>query len=488
MTNSGARRRVLVLACLSLLMTTTACVTVDLPDRHNGAIINPNASNNPAKYSEAMENLQTARSKLLSHARTLEAYDAATRVVVIAGVTGAGIVASTQTKPARDIGKFLTGAAVGFIANQNVNPVAISQVYRAGVTNLECIRAAALRAHGDVDGVRFDIARFPNLEADVESAIATLEQDITEIEALPLTTSILDMQATLENTHDAVKAARVSLRELRRFNADSANDTLVGERVLAGVSGTMDIVNFQAQQRTPDVAAIFQSGAIFSSVFTQGADWTTQIANARSTISGAFDKLQSVRTKDGETQKAELKERLIRHALALKVALNRVPDLSVEGGLTTISQCRTIISVLQPVTVSPNPIALTAGGDAVTMKLGGTGPHAAEGLPTLVSFDPTSSKLKAADAAPAGDYSIHFVDRNGVASPDIQLKVTAKAAGPAAAPAAAPVAAADAPAAPAAPAPAPAPAPAVAAPAAPVVLGGPPPTPPKADDSKPKPK
>lgn len=364
MTNSGARRRVLVLACLSLLMTTTACVTVDLPDRHNGAIINPNASNNPAKYSEAMENLQTARSKLLSHARTLEAYDAATRVVVIAGVTGAGIVASTQTKPARDIGKFLTGAAVGFIANQNVNPVAISQVYRAGVTNLECIRAAALRAHGDVDGVRFDIARFPNLEADVESAIATLEQDITEIEALPLTTSILDMQATLENTHDAVKAARVSLRELRRFNADSANDTLVGERVLAGVSGTMDIVNFQAQQRTPDVAAIFQSGAIFSSVFTQGADWTTQIANARSTISGAFDKLQSVRTKDGETQKAELKERLIRHALALKVALNRVPDLSVEGGLTTISQCRTIISVLQPVTASPPAVSAIGFGDS----------------------------------------------------------------------------------------------------------------------------
>lgn len=480
MTKSGVRRRAMALGCLSLLMTTTACVTIDLPDRRNGAIINPNASNEAAKYNAAMEHLQTARSKLLSHARTLETYDAATRVVVMAGVTGAGIIASTETKPARDIGKFLTGAAVGFIANQNVNPVAISQVYRAGVTNLECIRAAALRAHGDVDGVRFDITKFPNLEADVDSAIAALDQDIAEIETLPLTTSILDMQATLENTHDAIKAARMSLRELRRFNADSANDTLVGERVLAGVSGTMDIVNFQAQQRTPDVRAIFQSGAIFSSVFTQGADWTTQIANARTTISGAFDKLQSVRIKDGETQKAELKERLIRHALALKVALNRIPDLSVEGGLTTISQCRTIISVLQPVTVSPNPIALTAGGDAVTMKLGGTGPHAAEDLPTLVSFDPTSSKLKAADAASAGDYSIHFVDRNGVASPDISLKVTAKAAASAAAPAAAPAVAAPVPA---------VPAPVVAAPTAPSVPGGPPPTPPKADDDgKPKPK
>lgn len=476
----GAKCLELKLACIGLLLTTSGCVTVDLPDKRAGAIINPNASADPATYARAMDHLLTARRTLLSHSRTMETVDATTRVAVMVGIAGAGIVASTKTKPARDIGKFLTGASVGYMANRSIAPVAITQVYRAGVTNLECIRAAALVAHGDVDGLKFEIAANPNMARDVETAIYSLEAEIVKIQYLPLTVTTpaaagrsatkttldtTELQAPIQQTLAAIKNAQQALRALRRFNTDAANDSLVGERVLAGVDGTMAIVNQQVLARTPDVEAIYQYGAIFARMLTQGADWATDIAAARTKLASALAGTQS-----DEPSLAERKEALVRAQIALRVALNHIPDLSVDAGLARISQCRTLVAVLEPVTVSPNPIALTAGGDAVTVKLGGRAPHVAQDLPDKVSFDPFNDSVKAGDTAAAGSYSVHFVDTNGIASPDVPLTIAAKPAAPAPAAVPAPAPGAPAPAAPAAPAPAP-------AAGGGAVAGGPPPTP-----------
>lgn len=414
-------RRALLPSLLGLLC---GCVTVDVPDRMAGALTNPTASNDPASFGAAMAYLQLTRGTLITRSRRIETLDAATRLGTGLGVGGAGIAGSLVKRPARAIGALLTAGATSYMINRDTAPVAIGEVYRAGLTNLECIRTAALRAHADVQSLRQEIGDPTPLIGSISQSIDRLEQGIGQVQSLDLTTDTSDLQLPIQQTLDAIKSARQSLRALRRVGTDTDADSLVGERVLTGVNGTLAIVNQQVLARTPDVEAIFQSGVIFSRFLGQGADWTSDVTTAKTKLTTALTEVQASNT---DIEFTKFKERLIRDQIALRVLLNRIPDLSVDPSLDAIGQCRTVLDAIGPVTVLPNPIALTAGGDPVDVILKGRNPFVAQGLPPKVSFDPFGLTLKAGADAKAGSYTITFVDANGVKSPDAPLTIAAKA-------------------------------------------------------------
>ncbi|HEY8571588.1 hypothetical protein [Phenylobacterium sp.] len=412
------------LAAAGLAASLCGCVTVDVPDRgafaRGAPVMNPTDSASPASYPEAMAYLQAARSALLRRARTHERIDTVTKAGVGIAVAGAGISSTLEHGGAKRAVKFLTAGAVSYMANRDIAPARMSAVYRAGLTNLDCIRTGAVAADTNVAALRQQILSDPDLVPRVERAIAALERDIdlvTSGSGLQANEDPQTYAADILNANTAISSARSALRQLRIFLANNG----LGEQVLTGVNGTLQAVNQQALAQTPDIDAIFQSGSVFGTFLNTGATWTSQIRTAQTSLADALKASHS---------STALKQRFGRDLIGLQAAISRIPSLSIDADLKTIGQCRTVFSVLKPVSVSPNPITLTAGGDSAKLTVTGTGPFAAHGTPLGIAFDGIAKPptITAAASAAPGDYNFSVSDALGVDSGPIPLKVQAKPA------------------------------------------------------------
>lgn len=412
------------------LIAVSACVTVDVgaPEsgRSAGNVSNPTARNTAATYDTAMDYLQSTRTALLVKARNKEAIDTSTKVGVAIGVAGAGVSASLSHHAEKRAIKFLTLGAVSYMANRDTAPAVLAGIYRAGVGNLECIRTAAIVAKSDVDALRADLTSGAQVETKVATAILALQSDIEAVAALPLPENgdVTDQDSAgsyavdVQNALTAISGAKSSLKQVRTF---VDNDGL-GERVLSGVNGTLQVVNQQALARSPDIDTILQSGSVFGTFLDSGASWAAQIKGAQGRLATALNTSQSGTV---------LHERFLRDQIRLQAALALIPNLSIDADLAAISQCRTVIGVLKPVTVSPNPVVVTVGGDPVKLALTGNAPftiHWGE-KPADVIFDSIARPptLTAGAASSAGEYTFHMVDNAGVDSGEVTLKVQAKA-------------------------------------------------------------
>lgn len=454
-----ARKRLAPLGLLPLALL-TGCVTVDAPEPAVKRVLNPTASNQLVSYDAAMDYLQVTRRAYLDRARVLEGVDATTRAGVGLSVVGAGISATLEHHAAKKAGKFLTYGAASFIANKNIAPIEISRVYRAGATNLECIRAAAVVGAKDAAQINAELTARPKVLEDVTNAANALEAvvfDIQELVAKPPAPAkvvapaakppakkgvkaaklepepeteapekVGDLLAPADQAINAVKEARKVVRAVTLFKTDAG----LGERVLASVNGTRQVVNDLALSRTPDVEAILQSGAAFARFTSTGVGWIGDIKTARDSLTEAFDtagKTQSVK-KGGQVE--ILRNRLQAQELVLRAALAAVPDISLADDFAAIAQCQTAVGVYKPVTVSPNPIKATLGGDPVKLTLTGKAPFTGRDLPNNVAFDGTANPplLKAGEKAEAGDHTIRFTDAWGVDSGGVTLTLEAKKA------------------------------------------------------------
>jgi hypothetical protein len=390
-----------------LAVGVSGCVTVDIPDAQN-----PTARSRAATSEEAMAYLQVSRAELVDRARTLEGFDAATRLGVGIAVTGAGVSASLESHAAKRVARFMTGGAVSYIANRNVAPRDISRIYRAGVTNLECIRGAAVVATRDTETLLEEV-KDPAVDGDVEAAIRLIEADIRR--AGELDDPGHQLAVPIADALDVLTPARSVLRKLRNFKKDPG----VGERVLSGVNGTLQVVNQLALAQTPDVDAILQSGSAFGLFLNSGATWSKEAQDV-------LAKLKSMKpVTQGTSPIDAVIADLANHQLQLKVAVARIPDLSIASQLSAINECQTVVEALKPITVSPSPIVLQAGGDPVQLTITGAGPFVAKGLPTGVTFNSSALTLVAADGVGVKEYTIHVVG-HGVDSGPLPLKVEAK--------------------------------------------------------------
>lgn len=411
--------------------TLAGCVTVDIQDKRRGELNNPTASSRRSDFETSMSYLQKARRALISRTKIMETFDAATRLGVGVGVVGAGISAAGKNRAAARAGKWLTGGAVSYIANKDVAPLAIAQVYRAGLSNLDCIRTAAVDAHDRIALMQedLDMARRDGVIQEVRSATRKLLDDIKKIEDLAPDEKAASLTTSVEPALHAVASAEAAVTNMRLFAMRVNGDTIVGEKVLTAVNGTLEIVNIQALDRTPDVDAILQSGSAFGTFLKAGAGWASQISDAKTALDKALTNANAGSQAGGKLKAAKLQEDFIRDQLALKAVLAKIPDLSVEGDLDDISACRVVLGAVAPVNVTPNPVVIVAGGEAVALAITGRKTFVAKNLPADVTFDPYGNKptLKASDAARAGDYTFHVVDGNGIDSGEVKLTITAKA-------------------------------------------------------------
>jgi hypothetical protein len=392
----------------------SGCVTVDIKtDPAAGAPI--------ATYGSAISYLVTARGALLEKAQHREHLNDFTKAAVGGGVGGAGVGALFHAAVNPILG-FLTFGAIGYAVNQDINPVALDDVYRAGISNLDCIRASAVVAYANVEGLRPQLTPHTRLDA----AIQQLASDVDAAGGNPQY-SLAVTQAIAD-----IKSARaVSLQIDSFLSTDS-----LGEQIVSAVDGTLSAVNQQALARSPSVDAVLQSGSTLSTFVNTGGQLSTKLQTARAqlTAKGVANGGEGI---DFTTDRA---------ALAAQVAL--IPDMSIGPELAAIGACHAQFSVLAPVTVSPSPVSLTTGG-TVALKITGNAPFYVAwdaGQPPDVHVDsgPQVSFTADADATPKS-YVFHVVDKLGTPSDAVTLTVAAppdtpKTAAPAAPAPAAPAA------------------------------------------------
>lgn len=412
----------------------TGCVSVDVNEKTTpiGAtkpltMNNPTSINRAATYEEAMDHLQATRQAFLNRARAFEAVDAGTRLGVGMGVVGAGVSATLENHAAKKAGKWLTFGAANYVVNRSLAPVAVSRVYRAGMTNLECIRGAAIVAETDAKQIKDELNESPDPTNRLKVAIGELQTVVDEIHtAKPAAgEEFAPLLASTGNATSALKDARKVLRGAEIFKK---NDGGVGERVLSAVNGTRAVVNDLALQRTPNVEAILQSGAAFARFTGTGATFVGDIKAAQDKLKAALENGQS---ESGDEKNKRVDAWIVRleaKESQLRDALTAMPDMSLADDFSAIAQCKTAVGVYKPVSVSPNPIKATVGGDAVKLTLSGTSPFTGLDLPHDVSFDGTgkSPVLKAGDKAEVGDHIIRFTDALGVDSDGVTLTLEAK--------------------------------------------------------------
>lgn len=416
-------KRLTLLVC-ALPLALSACVTVDLKDKSTITSSNPTSDIEAVSIDDAMRYLQASRQQYIKRARTLEGVDALTRAGVGVAVAGAGVSATLEHHAAKKAGKYLTFGAVSYIANQNVNPVAISRIYRAGATNLECIRGAAIAAKADVTVIRDDLKAQTTLASDLQVAIDRVQSDVDAINALQPSGKTDTYIAPVENAIVAVRNARAMRRSLLRFSKDNGDG--LGEQILSGVNGTRQVVNDQALKQTPTVEAILQSGAVFARFIKTGGAFAGDVKAARDSLGTAFGGMSGVQANDATDPLAQLK----RDELALSAVLAKIPDLSLASDFAAIAQCQTILAVLKPVTIAPSPIKALIGGEAVKLTITGQPPFTAYGLPADVLYDRAETTITAGAKAKAKTYKLHFVDALGVDSGDVDLTLEAKPATP----------------------------------------------------------
>ena len=216
-----------MLACGACL---TSCVTVDVPG-------DPAAGATGADYSAAMTYLVKARALLLTKAQRRENLNDFTKGGVGVSVLGAGI-ATVFHSAATSVAAVLTYGATNYAVNQDINPLALDAVYRAGISNMDCIRASAVTAKSEYDGLAGEL---PTEKTNLDHAIIALEADVAQAGGDP------GLAAPVDQAVKDINAARAVSRHITAYLAT----TNLGEQIVSGVNGTLRVVNEQAQTRSP---------------------------------------------------------------------------------------------------------------------------------------------------------------------------------------------------------------------------------------------
>ena len=232
------------------------------------------------------------------------------------------------------------------------------------------------------------------------------------------------LAAPVDQAVKDINAARAVSRHITAYLAT----TNLGEQIVSGVNGTLRVVNEQAQTRSPSIDAVLQSGSAFSAFMNTGSQLSSKLQAARSQLSTPNQTGHGV--SQGLMRSLADQIAADRRVLATRVQL--IPDLTLGTELAAIGACHAQFSVLTPVTVTPSPVSVAAGGTAA-LKITGTAPFYVQwdaGAPADVYVDsgPQVSFTANAKAQAPKSYVFHVVDNHGTPSDSVTLNVTAAAA------------------------------------------------------------
>lgn len=207
---------------------------------------------NGLSWNRALTYLADARASLEAGQKSVDHLNTVTLGGVGAGTVGASVATLAKAHPDLILGS-LTVAGMSYALNQTSMPATQSQVYKAGLERLACIRTAAYQAHQSTDYAR---APLRALEPRLRQATTKLADDLSAAHNVASPDAALK---TLIGRGDTALAAAIELQAtLTRFFKDSD----IGFALYTAVDATVREVNSQLRERAPSLATIANAGSV----------------------------------------------------------------------------------------------------------------------------------------------------------------------------------------------------------------------------------
>lgn len=376
--------------------------------------------NTALQLDEALAFLRDRRRRMSERERQLVQLDGAARVGVAAGTLTAIGAAAFGARPDLVLG---AGLATGtsYVTGYGFAPVAMRDVYNAGVAALSCVETRALSAH--ITPLRVPEPQRTALEAALRYLAAELEGARRQLEASTAPDPALEY--AIKQADEVLVSARAGLSGL---GGQSLAGPLIANAVYDRTLAIVIQVNSEVQRATPNLDAIMNLARQAGGASLDGvADSTAALRNASRTASPPPDRTGQPATEQTPPERtaAGMIDRLRARADATAEAAGKLADALAQApqqGLAQVRACAfqqvegrglTVTPGTTP-TIAPNTATtvLAVAGGRAPYRISATGNGAAE-LRAEPEFSPGQFTLRNTGAQAGASASFLITDQGG---------------------------------------------------------------------------